>query len=564
MDLLNSLKPILERITTLALNDAECRVHLRELAFKILAQTSGPVGAGTTAAATSQPEAAPTRPVDNGDRLVQKLPPGKSDIIPPVRPPGTATPAVRAEGLGAETPLATKSAAAEAVEREVRLPTAWHETPAPRQDTGPSMPSWRWFEVKVDDLPVIEQRCLLKADAARWAGDRQRRLKEQGVAFIEDDGYPFLIDRAKELPDCYLWMCGPGAPQGVDAPRYEELTGCYQAAAAAVRTVYQVLQHQPESIDLFRTAAELLAEAQSALKVAVAAVEPKPDSDQNRIFYFLRATAEERHFLIPRFMRVDDPANPRLWRDIIERARPLEEKAKDAQEKKRRTKKRIDKLRYHLGRVSDRRGSDATHDWERVVATIDELVGDGMPPSAIEIRDALLPLVDDIPEGIEAPKSFQLVLREIDRYLSSRPAGAEEEEERTAERTAQVREVAGLLRGRSVVLIGGERRPYAEDALKEAFQLREVHWLDNREHQSHYPFEPYVARPEVALVLLAIRWSSHGFGEVKDFCDKYGKPVVRLPRGYNPNQVAREILTQVGERLSRRPAESVRYAGASE
>ena len=62
-------------------------------------------------------------------------------------------------------------------------------------------------------------------------------------------------------------------------------------------------------------------------------------------------------------------------------------------------------------------------------------------------------------------------------------------------------------------------------------------------------FEPYVARPEVALVLLAIRWSSHSFGDVKRFCDDHGKPMVRLPGGYGVNQVAAQILAQCGERL---------------
>ena len=56
--------------------------------------------------------------------------------------------------------------------------------------------------------------------------------------------------------------------------------------------------------------------------------------------------------------------------------------------------------------------------------------------------------------------------------------------------------------------------------------------------------------PVLFSPLLAIRWSSHGFGEVKDFCDRYGKPLVRLPGGYNPNQVAHQILTQIGDRLA--------------
>src|SRR5205823_11315848 len=102
---------------------------------------------------------------------------------------------------------------------------------------------------------------------------------------------------------------------------------------------------------------------------------------------------------------------------------------------------------------------------------------------------------------------------------------------------------------RCVILIGGDRRPAAQDALQTALGLKELFWIETREHQSIEGFESYVARPEVALVLLAIRWSSHSFGEVKRFCDRYGKPLVRLPGGYNPNAVARQILAQCSERL---------------
>jgi hypothetical protein len=36
---------------------------------------------------------------------------------------------------------------------------------------------------------------------------------------------------------------------------------------------------------------------------------------------------------------------------------------------------------------------------------------------------------------------------------------------------------------------------------------------------------------------------------VRAYCEAYGKPLVRLPGGYNANQVARHILTQAGDRL---------------
>ena len=88
--------------------------------------------------------------------------------------------------------------------------------------------------------------------------------------------------------------------------------------------------------------------------------------------------------------------------------------------------------------------------------------------------------------------------------------------------------------------------------LRTALGLEDLIWIETKEHQSIRGFEAAIARPDVALVLLAIRWSSHAFGDVKQFCDRHGKPLVRLPGGYSPNQVAAQILAQCGERLGGR------------
>jgi hypothetical protein len=115
--------------------------------------------------------------------------------------------------------------------------------------------------------------------------------------------------------------------------------------------------------------------------------------------------------------------------------------------------------------------------------------------------------------------------------------------------TARVGEAARLLSGKSVVLIGGNPHPNSHAALKAALGLKELVWIETRVHESIDKFEPYIARSDVALVLLAIRWSSHSFGEVKRFCDRYDKPIVRLPGGYNPHQVAAQILAQCSKQL---------------
>ena len=105
--------------------------------------------------------------------------------------------------------------------------------------------------------------------------------------------------------------------------------------------------------------------------------------------------------------------------------------------------------------------------------------------------------------------------------------------------------------GKSLVLIGAEGRREATEAIERAFGLSRVEWVATSEHESYRGFEPSIARSDVAAVLLLIRWSSHSFSEVKVICDRHGKPLVRLPGGYNPNQIAAAILSQASDRLSR-------------
>jgi hypothetical protein len=101
------------------------------------------------------------------------------------------------------------------------------------------------------------------------------------------------------------------------------------------------------------------------------------------------------------------------------------------------------------------------------------------------------------------------------------------------------------------VIIGGELRPLRQEAIKTALRLKDLIWIKADDIRSTTELENHVARPEVAVVLLAIRWSPHSFGDVIRYCDRHGKPLVRLPRGYHPRQVASQILAQCGDRLAR-------------
>ena len=172
----------------------------------------------------------------------------------------------------------------------------------------------------------------------------------------------------------------------------------------------------------------------------------------------------------------------------------------------------------------------------------------GLPPSDKQLRELLLPVIDDFPTLADAPKGFQWFQRECDRFRQI--VRSPEVPDLPEEPSAEVQAVARLMAGRSMVLIGGDPRKEPKEALERAFGLRELIWVPTREHQSVRFFEPAVARPDVAVVLLAIRWSSHSYAEVQSYCENYGKALVRLPAGYNPNQVASQVLMQRGDWLA--------------
>jgi len=253
--------------------------------------------------------------------------------------------------------------------------------------------------------------------------------------------------------------------------------------------------------------------------------------------------------LIRHFMRRDDPANPKAWGQLQKRVQQIEDKLQSIKHRSKRQRSLNSKLRYHLKLICDNLGQDRSYDWQKVMESVEDMVNEGLPPSNRELRDLFLPVLDDIPESLELSKNFKLVLREIDLFLAARPTKIELSEI-TSTPTEEVRRAAELLRGQTIVLIGGDRRPMAVEALTTAFELKELIWVEGRD-QTYADFEPQVARADVAVVILAIRWSRHGFGEVKEFCDKYNKLLVRLPGGYSPNQLAFHIVSQVGDRLGK-------------
>ena len=168
-------------------------------------------------------------------------------------------------------------------------------------------------------------------------------------------------------------------------------------------------------------------------------------------------------------------------------------------------------------------------------------------PVTVKLRELLLPVIDDLPVRDDVPRGFRLVLREIDRFLAIRSLPSKSSITHELTRRGQRGwPAAGWPERR---LDRRKRRREAQESLRRSLGLKNLVWIETKEHQAVATFEPMIVRPDVALVLLAIRWSSHAFGDVKVLCDRYGKPLVRLPGGYSPNQVAIQIVSQCSGQL---------------
>jgi hypothetical protein len=528
------------RLMARAADDPGLRDDLAHLARALLTALDAPATVKVTvkvpAPAPAQPQptepepALPAEPEPEpaATPVVEAAPP------PPPPPPPSATPVpLPPLTLGQTPPTGSRS--------------TWTASPAAMATA--------WSESVADaDLPGLEARCRLKARTLRWALTRRRKVAEgadlrQTIAPRDQE----IEDEAQAI-DAALWMRPASYAPPADEAAVESCARTFMAVADVLALIGRLLPNADADPKSLKAALMFLAEVQSALRVAISRVGgPSKDHDQYRTYTWLRSITSRKRIYVDRYMRIDDPADPDHLGDISQRIAAIENDHQSLGLRGKRQKKLLGQLRYHALRVAEGDGNE--HDRAKVVSTLDALVAEGVPPSAVEVRELVLPILDELPEpDDEGPRrGLVRVLRAIDDYLDTQSknqpeAGRAEVDDEPP--TPEVAEASRWLEGREVVLIGGHRRGGAAEALEAAFGLEKLTWLETREHESIDWFEPYVARPAVALVILAIRWSSHSFGEVKAFCNRYDKPLVRLPRGYNPNQVAHEIVQQVAQRLA--------------
>ena len=267
-------------------------------------------------------------------------------------------------------------------------------------------------------LDVVLDRCRLKAEACRWSIER-RRLQDQGVDFDEQIGPrdAELLERARALPDCFVWTLHPYA-ELPDDDRLETVAGCYEGLAVAAETMKKIDELSGDR-DAQQEGMQSIAAAQSALRQALFdAGRRQRDTDQEEAFGWLKQETAARRIYVARHMRLMDPADPSTWQARVESAGRLVERLSADGEHAGAIQRHLNRVRYHAERADA--GSAETHDWERIDESVTALVEElGVEPGSTPLCEALELAVDMMPEGFEPGPAFRVAMRACEAWVES-------------------------------------------------------------------------------------------------------------------------------------------------
>ena len=390
--------------------------------------------------------------------------------------------------------------------------------------------------IRDDSLELIETRCQIKAESCRVHVARRAAIgtpeEEEHVAKVRS-----LLQRAKALPDCFLWVFFQERSQPDDATLHR-IAANYENLAKSVRIAAKSEALGQRALRL--AALELLAEAQSALRMSLRdSWLYNADHDQNCAFTYLNHSTKSEEYFIEHYMRLDDPADPNAHDALAAALAELDHRFDKQSAHEKGVRKLLGKLKHHARMVKNDPDEPRHDDWQKIEQTLAGLLEAHVNAADQRLSDILDPIRAFIPEDLELPVARRVLSHADDRSGSA-----------PREYSADVLRVRAAIRGCAVVLVGGERRPDAEARIRDAFDLREVVWVSLGEHASSSPAQAPIHRADVKLVFVLVKLAGHQHVEdVSRFARDARKPVVRVPAGYNPEQLAAQALAQAIQQL---------------
>lgn len=399
--------------------------------------------------------------------------------------------------------------------------------------------------VDLNEISTLAKRMELRADACLFGIHRGETLRRGAGFEAVKPEYDLLKQRIGGLQPCFLWMLDQESAS-ITRDDWASLEGCYRATAEVLHCIAAYPARYEKEADLLK----LLGECQSAIRAAMTACGAFPrwtDLDQQAVFDWCRAEGQARHVFNP-FLALDSLANPNLHGGRLARIRKLRQELDATVANDRAIRRGLNTVKYHRDQLSEG-CENVEHQWRRIGEGIEAVLAAGMQPSSPELVELLVPIADDLPEYVYSREGTRRVLRYVDERVAVLERDETSEPTQAREDSKELMRVREAMRGTTMVLIGGEERRYSKELIEQEFELSELRWLTSREHGSLAPFLPAIQDEATKVVAIMIRWCGHSFEDLQEAAEAAGKIFVRLPRGYNPTQIAHEIIRQASERL---------------
>lgn len=262
-------------------------------------------------------------------------------------------------------------------------------------------------------LPGIVTRCRLRAAVARDVAERAR----SGTPIAETHVHHARSEGAS------LWFIDLLDP---DPDRVQALAECLDAVADAAEAIVLLRRYEPGDQPRRATAIRDLAAVQSALRIAALALRTSPDDDQLAAFTWLKATTAAERVFVDRHMRLDDPLDPAQLPGVMDTVHAGLAEFKARSERETAMRKRYQTLKYLARQLGE--GRAGPRDQDKLAETVDALVVAGIPPSSLQFRTVLLPVLDHLPGAEGQPAGYGRVLAELQAHAARVEARAMEPE----------------------------------------------------------------------------------------------------------------------------------------
>ena len=414
-----------------------------------------------------------------------------------------------------------------------------------------------------DELQLIIKRCELKRKSCWFYIQNRLKLSSDGKDYETVTKMQEMIAEAKTLPNCFLWVFWPKEKQPDDSTLLM-IAENYRALVAAADLMRRIDASSPShASDDCQNGLNLLAEAKASLRAALTATWlTTDDRDQSDVHNWLREQTVTRRVFLSRYMTAETSANPAETSDLISRIAAIGHRLDHRAKRETMVKAGLNRIRYHAGLiVKNTKGGDQNSEphWRKIAETAKALVKSGVIvvtdrrlAEAVGPEAAAMWAADK--PGAEPAFDLSPIMSTI-RAIANEALGSQEEDDETDEHPGQppteaVLKVRGLLRGKRMVIIGGERRVTAVESLMQAFELADVEWVPLVEHGPGGAMKAPICRPDTAVVVVLKNLAGHQHGDdAKDYCETADKPCVMVVAGYNKNRIAQDILGQASIRL---------------